>query len=170
MATIEERVSTLTDQQALSIVDFLAGEFASSDMPEGTKAQAQALGALLSREGHDLDLSRVAQSSTTPAATAARQVLLMMAQVPQMKASVDQWLDNPPVQETAAVPLLLAAPVVFTGCIALLQVVGHVKFKLDSKKQWGFHYDPGQPTIFDQTLKDMVRTLARLMRVMTAGS
>src|SRR5215207_6727231 len=105
MATNAEKVAQLTDQQALSIVDSLAGEFATAETPEGKEAQAQALQALLTNAGQAVDLKQAAESDASSAAAAARQLLLMMEQVPEIKTSLDEWLDHPPTQEAAAIPL-----------------------------------------------------------------
>jgi hypothetical protein len=168
MLTIEERVFNLTDQQALSILDSLAGEFAEPDTPEGQKAQVQALEVLFSQIGQVVDLSRVAYSNAS-AAIAARQLLVMMAQVPRMEASLEQWLDNPPTREAASILPLVAAPVVLTGCVVLLQIAGHVKFEMDSERHWTVSIDPTRSTPFDKTLNVIVETLASLMRAMIQG-
>jgi hypothetical protein len=168
MATREEKVANLTDQQALSIVDSLAGEFADAETPEGKTEQASALDALFAKQGESVDVSEAAEADPAEAAAAARQLLVMMARVPQMQPSLDEWLDHPPTQEAAAVPLVLAAPVVLAGCIALLYVVGHVRFKRDASG-WEVEYDPSKETPMDESMKDIVGTLAGVMSSMTTG-
>lgn len=170
MATLEEKIAALTDQQALSIVDSLAGELATDETPEGKEAQIQTLQEILSREGQAIDVARVVEADPAAAAASARQLLTIMGQVPEIKSSLEEWLEHPPTQEAAAIPLLLAAPVVLTGCIALLYVVGHVSFKRDSDGRTQVAYDPTQTTPLDQTMKEIVTTLAGLMRSMIPGS
>ncbi|HYG11986.1 MAG TPA: hypothetical protein VD835_18710 [Pyrinomonadaceae bacterium] len=169
MKTLEEKIATLTDQQALSIVDSLAGELATDETPEGKEDQVQALQEILSREGQAVDVERAAEADPAAAAASARQLLTMMAQVPEIKPSLEEWLEHPPTQEAAAVPLLLAAPVVLTGCISLLYVVGHVRFTRDSDGSTKVEYDPTQTTPLDNTMKEIVATLAGLMRSMIPG-
>jgi hypothetical protein len=163
MATREDRINGLTDQQVLSIIDSLAGEFATSDTPEGKDAQAQALVALMSSEGHPVDVAKATKADPAATAAAGRELLLMMARVPDMQPSLDEWLDHPPTHEAAAVPLILAAPVVLTGCIVLLQMAGHVRIKRDRDGRWAFDYDPSTPTPFDKTMKGTIGILAKLM-------
>jgi hypothetical protein len=167
MATREEKIARLTDPQALSVVASLAGEFLDAEAPEGRDAQTEALQALLTREGQAVDVSRAADADPAAAAAAARQLLSLMAQVPEMQPSLDEWLDRPPTQEAAALPLVLSAPIVLTGCITLLQVAGHLRFKRHPNGKWEWVYDPATETPLDKTMKGIVDTLAKLMRRMT---
>lgn len=170
MSTRQEKIARLTDQQALSIVDSLAGEFADADTPERKEDQAQALQALLLQQGETLAVSHIAEADTSTAAQVARQLMLIMAEVPELQPSLDEWLDTPPTQEAAAIPLLLAAPVVLTGCIVVLQVVGHVTFKRHADGKWEFGYDPTKEVPLDKTMKDIVKALVTVMRLPNAGS
>lgn len=169
MTTLEEKIAALTDQQVLSIVDSLAGELSTDETPEGKEAQIQTLQTILSREGQAVDVARAVEADPAAAAASARQLLTLMAQVPEIKSSVEEWLDNPPTQEAAALPLLLAAPAVLTGCIALLYVVGHIRIKRDSDGSMHVDYDPTQTTPLDKTMNEIVSTLAGLMRSMIPG-
>jgi hypothetical protein len=164
-----ERISKLSDQEVLAIVDSIAGEWSEIDTPSGEKDQAQALSAALSAVGETLEFDRLGEADAVAAGHAAREVLRMMALVPELVPSVDEWLENPPRQEAAAVPLILAAPAVFSGCIALLYVVGHASFKRSASGKWTVNYDPTTKTPMDNTLKDMVKTLAGLMRSLLAS-
>ena len=143
---LEERIAKLDDQQALSIVDSVAGEFAGDDMPEGRTEQANLLSSVLEVHSQKVDTQTVLQADTAAAGKAARELLTVMAGVPEMRRSVEGWLDHPPVQETAVIPLLLALPVVLTGCIALLTVVGNTTIQRDEKGKWRLKYDPSQET------------------------
>lgn len=166
MTTLEEKIAALTDQQALSIVDSLAGELATDETPEGREDQIQALQEILSREGQAVDVEQAAKADPAAAAASARQLLTLMAQMPEIQPSLEEWLDHPPTQEAAAFPLLLAAPVVLTGCISLLYVVGHIRFKRNSDGSTSLEYDPTQTTPLDKTMSEIVSTLAGLMRPM----
>jgi len=170
MSTRQEKIAQLTDQQTLSIVDSLAGEFADADTPERKEDQAQALQALLSQQGEPLDVSGIAEADAATAAQVARQLLQTMAEVPEIQPSLDEWLDSPPTQEAAAIPLLLAAPIVLTGCIVVLQVVGHVTFKRHTDGKWEFAYDPTKEVPLDKTMKDIVKALVTVMRLPNTGS
>lgn len=160
---LDEKIAKLDDQQALSIVDSLAGEFARDDMPEGRNEQASALASLLESESQPLDTKAVLEAGAGQAAQAARELLKMMAEAPEMRESVEYWLDHPPVQETAALPLLLAAPVVLTGCIALLTVVGNTRIHRFPDGRWEIKYDPTRKTPFNQNMVAIAKILAGLM-------
>ena len=162
----EQKLERLTDQQALSIVDSLAGEFADNDAPERNEDRAQALQAVFQHYGDSVDVSYVTDEvDAALAAEAARQLLHNMAQVPEMQGSLDEWLEHPPTQEAAAIPLILAAPVVMTGCIAFLYVVGHVRFERKHDGTWTFGYDPTKKAPMDENMKDIVQTLVAIMRL-----
>jgi hypothetical protein len=120
----EERIASLSDQQALAIVDLIAGEYADMETPAGEKEQRAALDAAFRAAGVKVDLSQSTTADIAAAGRAARELLRVMAQAPDLHASLDGWLEEPPRQETLAVPLLIAVPAVFAGCIALLQVLG----------------------------------------------
>ena len=64
-------------------------------------------------------------------------------------------------------PLLIVVPAVFAGCIALLQVLGHSRFKRDSTGRWEFEYDAATKTSMDQTLPVVVKTMGDLVRPLT---
>lgn len=166
----DPRIDALTDQQALSILDSLAGELASDDTPEGSSAQQEALGALFGQESENVELDRAVDADPVAAAAAARSLLRMYLDVPEIRPSLDEWLDNPPTQEAAAIPLILAAPVVLAGCIALLNVAGHVKFKRYRDGTWSVSYDPSKRTPFDATLKETISTMAGLMKALIPGA
>jgi hypothetical protein len=157
---LDEKIATLTDQQALSIVDSLAGEFAGDDLPQGRNEQAEALTSMLEAESHPADSNALLQADATATAEAARALLKTMAEVPEMRESVDYWLDHPPVQETAAIPLLLAVPVVLTGCIALLTVVGNTHIHRDENGKWLIDYDPTGNTPMNKNLVKILKILS----------
>jgi hypothetical protein len=170
MATREEKIAQLTDQQALSIVDSLAGEFSDAGTPETRAEQVAALQTLLEQEGEQVDVSQVAEAADpAAAAAAARQILTLMAQSPELQPSLDEWLDNPPSQEAAAIPLILAAPVVLAGCIALLHVVGHTRFKRHPYGKWEVEYDSTQETPMDKHMKNIVKSLVGVMNFLKPG-
>lgn len=166
MMTREEKIARLTNQQVLSVVDSLAGEFAASDAPERQEDQVQALQTLFQQYEGAVEVSWItAESDEGVAADAARQLLGMMARVPEVQASLDEWLDRPPTQETAAIPLILAAPIVITGCITFLYVVGHVHFERRRDGTWTFAYDPTKKSPMDENMKGIIQNLTDIMRL-----
>lgn len=167
--SFDERLAALSDQQALAIVDVIAGEHAEQDTPAGEREQAQALHAAFVAIGETVDPSRAVEADSVAAGRAARELLRMMAGFPELRTTVDDWLDNPPRQEAAAVPLILAAPAVFAGCIALLYMVGHWRFRRDASGKWEFEYNSTLETPMDRTLKEAVKTMAGLMRSLIPG-
>jgi hypothetical protein len=169
MNDLAAKIAGLTDRQALSILDSLAGEFSTDETPEGQQEQSQALQTLLQKEHESVDLDRLSEAEIATAAASARQLLLLMSEIPDIQPSLEQWLENPPQQEAAAVPLILAAPIVLTGCIVLLQVAGHAYFKRNADGTWEVGYDPAKEGPLDRSMKDIVKTLADLMRSMLPG-
>ncbi len=164
MKTLEERINQLEDQQVLSIVASLSGEFSTDETPEGKEAQISVLQSVLSQCGQELDFNVLAEMDTPVAAGFAKELLLLMSQSPEIRQSLEAWLDQPPVQEEAALPLILTAPIVFTGCLTFLYVVGHIKFVRRADGKYEFIYDSAKTTPIDSTYKDIVKSLANLMK------
>jgi hypothetical protein len=163
-------VNELDDQQSLIVLDCLSSEVAQPSMPQGPQEQAAALKALFGEFGINADVLGVTGASNARSAPAAREVLDLFARSGRVDDLIAESLADPPTQEAAALPLLLAAPVVLTGCVALLQLVGHVSFKRDTDGAWSFGYDPSQRTPFDATLKEMVGILAKIVGSLAKGS
>ena len=157
---LDEKIAKLDDQQALSIVDSIAGEFARDDMPEGRNEQASALASLLEAEQQPVDMGAALEADTHAAAQAARELLKTMAEAPEMRQSVQGWLDHPPVQETAVIPILLAVPVVLTGCIALLTVVGNTSIHRGPDGKWRVDYDPSKKTPMNKNMVAIAKILS----------
>jgi hypothetical protein len=169
MSTRADQIAALTDQQALTILNSLAAESADMDTPEGAEEQKQALATVLSNYGEQADFGAASGANQETAGAAARKLLLILSESPDVQPSLDDWLENPPVQEQAAIPLVLAAPVVFSGCIAALYAVGHVRFERTPDGKWGLAYHPEVETPMDKNMKDLIATLARLMGALTPG-
>jgi hypothetical protein len=165
MMNLDEKIAQLSDQQALSIVDSIAGEFAPDDMPEGRNEQASALTGLLQAKSPGIDVQGALKADTHAAAQAARELLKVMAEAPEMQASVETWLENPPVQETAPIPLLLAAPVVLTGCIVVLTLVGGTSIHRGTDGKWDIKLDPSKETPMNKNMVKIVKLLAGVMHV-----
>lgn len=85
--------------------------------------------------------------------------------MPDVQASLDEWLEHPPTQETAAIPLLLAAPVVLTGCITFLYMAGHIRFERKRDGTWTFVYDPTKKSPMDENMKEIIQALIDTMRL-----
>lgn len=162
--TLDERIAKLDDQQALSIVDSLAGEFARDDLPEGRGEQASALDTLFELGSQPTTAKAILEADTHAAAGAARKLLMLMGGVSEMRASLESWLDNPPVQETAPIPLLLAAPVVLTGCIAFLTVIGGTSIHRRPDGSWDISIDPSKKTPMNASIVAIAKILAGLGR------
>lgn len=169
MASVVEQLLGLSDQQVLVVLDAVTGEIATGDTPEGSQ-QEEALTALLNMEHLQVDVGALAQADQAVAAAAARQVIALLAEVAEVAPSITAWLEDPPTQEAAAVPLLLAAPVVLTGCVILLQVAGHTSFHRDPDGRWSVNYDPSRKTPFDTTVRELVKVLAKIMTSMKPPS
>lgn len=162
MKTFEEKISQLTEQQALCIVASLSGEFATDETPERKEVQVQVLEELFTQEGQEVNVRKIEVMDTVSAANMAKRLLLLLGQSPRVRPSLDEWLDHPPVRETADVSLVLAAPVILTGCFTLLYVVGHIRFKRDLDGRWQLDYNQTTSPI-DKYFKDIVHALANLI-------
>ncbi|MEU4193318.1 hypothetical protein AB0E69_15585 [Kribbella sp. NPDC026611] len=169
MTELDDDLDRLDDRQVLAVLDAVLGEVAADDTPEGESDQVLALDALMADDGQGPGLQALDEVDPVAAAAAARDLLRMFADAPETADVVREWLAERPEQEAAAVPLILAAPLVLTGCVVLLQIVGHTTFSRDSSGQWSVSYDPAKRTPFDGTVKEMVGTLSKLMRTMTGN-
>jgi hypothetical protein len=158
--TLAEKIAKLDDQQALSIVDSLAGEFAGEGLPEGRNDQASALTSVLASAAQPVDAQAILAAETHAAAKAARELLQLMAEAPQTRAAVEGWLDQPPGQEMAPIPLLLAAPVVLTGCIAFLTLVGSLRFHRSRDGKWEIDVNPSTASPLNRNIEAIARILA----------
>jgi hypothetical protein len=157
------RIDTLTDTQVMAVLEAVTGELASDDVPEGASEQADALAAALAEAGQVLPVHEVMDVDAACAAQAARELLGLLADSPGAGPVVAEWVADPPGQEAAALPLVLAAPLVLTGCIVLLQMVGHTTFRREAGKGWSVEYDPTRRTPFDSTMNKMVGVLSKMM-------
>jgi hypothetical protein len=175
MATVEERkqkIDALTDREALAVFRELIEATTGTDQPTRKEEEAEALHVALGSQGEAFDLSRLAQSAESVPASTARSLLLVMAaapaQVPPGQRNIgrelDELLDNPPTAAPGAIPLILAAPMVLTGCILALQAAAHVRFKRDGSGRWEVSYDPTIKGPLDNIMKDVVKTLAGVMK------
>ena len=86
------RIATLSDQEALAIVDLIAGEFATTETPAGEKEQSAALAAAFAATGTAIDLSPSATADAAVAGRAARELLGIMAEVPEMQDALAHWI------------------------------------------------------------------------------
>lgn len=169
MTSREQKIVGLSDQQALSIVDSLAGEFANEQTPQGQSDQTQALQALFEQQGQTVDVAKAVTADSAASGEAARQLLMFMAQVPAVQPSLDEWLDAPPTQEMAALPLLLLAPVVLTGCLLVLQVAAQTRIEHLPDGHITWKYDPSMETPLGKQLGDIIKSMAELMGNMATG-
>jgi hypothetical protein len=160
--TVESEIAQLTDQQALSILSSLNGELVESDAPESSAEQAELLESFLGAEGTPVALEGADNTDAAAAGAAARELLVLMAGIEEFRPSLEEWVHNPPSQEQAALPLLLLAPIVFTGCIVLLQVVGHTRFHRSADGKWEWAYEPARKAPIDEVIKGMGRSLLRV--------
>jgi hypothetical protein len=166
MNTVAGRLEQLSDQQVLTILEGVSGELATSATPEGSRQLGAALATVLEAEHQPADLDAAAGADQAQAAAAARELLALLAQVPEAGPAVDQWIEEPPDQEAAAVPLVLGVPVVLTGCVILLQLAGHTSFSRGTDGKWSVSYDPTKRTPFDSTVREMVGVLSRIVNTL----
>jgi hypothetical protein len=156
------KIDGLSDQQALSIVASLGGQLLDDDAPETDSEQASALEAAFRETGRQAQV-KTDGASSADAGQAARELLKLMTQTPELRPKVEQRVSQPPTHEALAVPLILAAPAVFTGCVLLLQAAGHVHFERKSDGTWTFKYDPSRHSPLDDLMGKLTDTLGGLM-------
>jgi hypothetical protein len=130
--------------------------------PENESDQTAALDAALQESGRTASVQRTA-ATPEQAAEGARELLKIMAGLPEMRTEVESRVAEPPWQEALAVPLVLAAPVVLTGCIVVLQVAAHVHFVVGSDGRWSLKYDPSKRAPLDNILLKIVDRLSGVM-------
>jgi hypothetical protein len=158
--TVDHALATLSDQQVLSILGSIAGEFADNDWPQGQNEESAALQSAFERLQIGGDVQRISTASAGDAANAARALLVAMAgSSPDVRTSVEAWINEPPTQEAAAIPLILAAPIVITGCIAFLHIVGHTRFVRSEDGRWRLDYDPTKESPMDKVTPALGKVL-----------
>ena len=170
-AMLDARLAALTDQQVLTILRSLVGEFADEETPEKRDDQLAALQSALDSAGESVSLAGAQTAAAPDAASvaAARELLALLARVPEVRPSLEDWLADPPAQETAAVPLIVVAPLVFTGCIVLLQVAAQTRVHRTPDGRWEIDLDPTKDTALGRSMKDLVSTIGRLVGAFVPG-
>ncbi len=166
--TLEEQIAQLTDQQALSIVASLSGELGADAGPETEEEQARVLETALRDKGWSAAIDLEA-ASPEGSGEAARELLRLLSDVPEVRDRVAARVAAPPAQEALAVPMILAAPVVLTGCILLLQVAAHVHFERSSDGTWKVQYDPARRAPLDDVLDKVAERLTGVMGWFSKG-
>ena len=153
-----EKISHLSDQQALAILSSLSAVFCDESTPEIEADQIALLHTVMEEHGHS-QASAIIELPDQQAGEAARGLLLTMAEIPEMKDTLSQHLEKPPQQEQAAVLLPLDAAVVYTACVVALQVAGHLSAKMNSLGKWIVEYDPTREAPLDKVISGVANTL-----------
>jgi hypothetical protein len=165
---VYESIDALTNNQALKILDEVGRRFL-QDVNE-TEEQ-DALSAFFNQSGQPVQVVDESAAGLPGRGEAAREILKLLVQIPNTKAIVLEKLDT--AQEPGAlgaIPLILAAPVVFTGCLVVLQIAGHVKFSRTQEGKWSVEYDPSKPTPFDKPVAEMAKAFANIIKKLSPGS
>jgi hypothetical protein len=168
-ASLDAAIDALSDAEVLMILQQLGDNFAvAAEVPTDSEKQ-DAIQAALAARGQTVELPAVAAADRSQAAAAARVLMKAMGRTPEMQMAVRSAVNNPPGAQQNAIPLIFAVPIVFTGCVAFLQVVGKTEFKFTDGKVT-VHYDPGKESKFDDTLREVVKTLGTLMGKLIPGA
>jgi hypothetical protein len=162
MTSSDRLVSSLTDQEVFGILDVVVGELADDSTPEGMSDQLAALAAAL--DGGVPSADEIAGADAERMAVAARKLAGLLEEAPEATALVGREAADPPRPENASAELLVAAPLVVTACLVLLQLAGHTHFTRSSSGDWSFSYDPSKKAAIDDVLKDIARILADLFK------
>lgn len=162
-ASLYVRIEALSDREAIAVLKVVGDELLNPAQAPTEVAQKEALRALLEQEKQEIELTDTAQADAAKVAEAARVLLKGMARAPETRGTVRDLLDNLPGEEHGVIPLILAVPIVFSACVAFMQVVGHTEFQRLPDGKWSVHYNPNNKNAFDDTLKETVKTLGTLM-------
>jgi hypothetical protein len=167
----KDHIDRLTNQQSLTIArlmtDFLESKAPEGSLPEEENEQKRALSEILTQYGHDVDLTKSDLGKNVNEETvgaASKQLLLFIAesQDEELLNKLDGYLNSPPTGGVAAIdPALLPIflPIVFAGCIALLNVVGGISYE---NGRWKFNarQKSGEPDPVERNLRSFRSLLA----------
>jgi hypothetical protein len=159
-ASNDQAVSRLTDQEILGVLDVVVGELADDATPEGTSDQVAALGAALGDRSPGV--GDVADASADRLGAAARRLVTLLRETPEAGPLVAREIADPPRPENASAELLVSAPLVLTGCLVILQLVGHSHFTRNSDGEWSYSFDPSKKGPLDDALTEIAKVLAEL--------
>lgn len=162
MPSGEEIVDRLTDQEVLGLLDVVAAEFAAASTPDTEAEQLSALAAVLPDAAPTV--AEIDRADDARLADAARTLAVLLHRADDTRTAVEREAAGPPRPENASADILIAAPIVLTACIVVLQVVGHTEFHRDSSGKWSVSHDPARKTPFDDVLKDIAKLLAELFK------
>jgi hypothetical protein len=164
MTARTELILALPPRQALSIMQYLSAELAERriDMQAFDAAeQTEVLNAVLQQAGYEAFLPTTVEASEEDAGEAARRFLLLLSEAGDggLLAELDEWLAEPPVAATAAIPLVVALPIVLTACIIALQM--HVTIERSGSGKFSVRID--KPSASDETLVGIATILKGLL-------
>jgi hypothetical protein len=164
-------IDSLTNQQSITIAklmaDYLESKSPEGSLPQDEDEQKRALSDILTQYGHDIDLTKsdlTENVNEEAVAAAAKQLLSFIAesQDQELPNKLDDYLSNPPSGGVAAIDatsLPIFLPIVFAGCIALLNVVGGISYE---RGKWSFNRRQrlGQSDPVERNLRSLRSILA----------
>ncbi len=135
--TREELINKLDDNQAITIsknvTDSLQDKLDDRALPP-EEERVKAISIFLegnTSENLTLDDKELENVSKKQIGDSCREMLVFVSRKgdKEILDELDKKLESPPNDQTAAIPLILAAPLVITGCIVLLNLVSSIKYE-----------------------------------------
>ena len=157
----EAAIAALGNKEALSVLIALPQKL-DPTLPASEVEQKEALAALLKQE-QKANLPTNITLDEQQNGDAARSLLLIIAQTSmdaEQQKKFDVLLAFPPEPPLGFLPL--AAIPLIAGSIALLYVVGHLQFSRSGEGKWSFSYDPTKKTPMDESMKDIIKIMAKV--------
>jgi hypothetical protein len=169
MTSRTEKISALTPLQALAIMQYMTASLSEQRVDEqefNTGEQVEVLNAVFQEAGYPAILSATAEVKENDAGQAAQQFLMLLAEADDapLLAELDDWLAEPPEASIQAIPLVLAIPIVLTGCIVALQT--GVVIERDKAGKWKTRIE--KRPLAGKTLAEIVSGLFTVVKV-TSG-
>jgi hypothetical protein len=142
--TRTEQILDLTPRQALAVMQYMTASLAERRVDEhdfDTEEQIEVLNAAFQVEGYPAILPAEVEASEEASGQAAQQFLLLLTEMgdDELLKELDEWLAEPPEASIAALPLVLLAPIVLTGCIIALQT--GVVIERTESGEWSFRIE-----------------------------
>jgi hypothetical protein len=156
MSSRTQQILDLSPRQALAVMQYMTVYLADQRVDNQDlepDQQIEVINAALEKAGYPPVLSSTIEASERGAGQAAQQFLMWLAKSTdaQLLSELDGWLAEPPEAAIASIPLVLALPIVLTGCIVALQT--SVSIKYTETKTWTIQIE--KDSMEGETLTDI---------------
>ncbi|NBD18492.1 MAG: hypothetical protein GVY04_20885 [Cyanobacteria bacterium] len=167
MTNRTEQILGLSPRQALAIMQYMTAYLAErrvDDQNFDPNQQIEVLNAAFKEADYPPLLTPTVEASEQEAGQAAQQFLILLAESGDDKllAELDGWLTDPPEAAIAAIPLVLAVPIVLTGCIVALQT--RVVIERTESGTWSIYIE--KRSLEGKALAEIVGGLFNVIKVL----